>query len=60
MAKAMATRTKQRVDANQELIGQGLANVGGSFFQSYPAEYSPRLCPATNRADLTSSTAARW
>ena len=36
MAKAMATRTKQRVDANQELIGQGLANVGGSFFQSYP------------------------
>ncbi len=36
MAKAMATRTKQRVDANQELIGQGLANVSGSFFQSYP------------------------
>ena len=36
MAKAIATRTKQRVDANQELIGQGLANVGGSFFQSYP------------------------
>jgi len=36
MAKAMATRTKQRVDANQELVGQGLANVGGSFFQSYP------------------------
>ena len=36
MAKAMATKTKQRIDANQELIGQGLANVGGSFFQSYP------------------------
>lgn len=36
MAKAIATRTKQRVDANQELIGQGMANVGGSFFQSYP------------------------
>lgn len=36
MAKAMATRTKQRVDANQELIGQGLANMSGSFFQSYP------------------------
>jgi len=36
MAKAMVTRTKQRVDANQELIGQGLANVTGSFFQSYP------------------------
>ena len=36
MAKALATQTKQRVDANQELIGQGLANICGSFFQSYP------------------------
>ncbi len=36
MAKALSTQTKQRVDANQELIGQGLANIGGSFFQSYP------------------------
>jgi len=36
MAKAIATQTKQRVDANQELIGQGLANATGSFFQSYP------------------------
>ena len=35
-AKALATQTKQRVDANQELIGQGLANISGSFFQSYP------------------------
>ncbi|WP_028319008.1 SulP family inorganic anion transporter [Desulfobulbus elongatus] len=37
MAKAMAGKTKQRLDPNQELIGQGLANIGGSFFQSYPA-----------------------
>ena len=37
MAKAMAGKTKQHLDPNQELIGQGLANVGGSFFQSYPA-----------------------
>jgi SulP family sulfate permease len=36
MAKAIATQTKQRINANQELIGQGLANVSGSFFQSYP------------------------
>lgn len=36
MAKALATQTKQRINANQELIGQGLANVSGSFFQSYP------------------------
>ena len=37
MAKAMASKNKQRIDPNQELIGQGLANIGGSFFQAYPA-----------------------
>jgi SulP family sulfate permease len=37
MAKALAAQTKQRLDPNQELIGQGIANIGGSFFQAYPA-----------------------
>lgn len=37
MAKALAAKTKQRLDPNQELIGQGLANIGGGFFQAYPA-----------------------
>ena len=37
MAKALAAKTKQRIDPNQELIGQGVANIGGAFFQSYPA-----------------------
>ncbi len=37
MAKALAAKTKQRLDPNQELIGQGVANMGGSFFQAYPA-----------------------
>jgi SulP family sulfate permease len=37
MAKAMASKARQHIDPNQELIGQGLANIGGSFFQSYPA-----------------------
>ena len=32
MAKALAAQTKQRLDPNQELIGQGLANIVGSFF----------------------------
>ncbi len=40
MAKAMAASTKQRIDPNQELIGQGLANISGSFFQAYPASGS--------------------
>ncbi|WP_459822096.1 SulP family inorganic anion transporter [Desulfomicrobium salsuginis] len=37
MAKAMASKARQHIDPNQELIGQGLANIGGSFFQAYPA-----------------------
>ncbi|MDP3699383.1 MAG: SulP family inorganic anion transporter [Hylemonella sp.] len=40
MAKAMAATTRQRIDPNQELIGQGMANLGGAFFQSYPASGS--------------------
>ena len=37
MAKAMASKSRQHIDPNQELIGQGLANIGGAFFQAYPA-----------------------
>ncbi|MBF0156447.1 MAG: STAS domain-containing protein [Magnetococcales bacterium] len=37
MAKAMAVKSKQTIDPNQELIGQGIANIGGAFFQAYPA-----------------------
>lgn len=37
MAKALAVQTKQRLNPNQELVGQGFANIGGSFFQAYPA-----------------------
>ncbi len=40
IAKAMVTRTKQKLDANQELIGQGLGNIVGSMFQSYPTSGS--------------------
>ena len=35
VAKAMAVRTRQRLDANQELIGQGLGNITASCFQGY-------------------------
>jgi len=40
IAKAMAVRTKDRLDPNQELIGQGLANIVGSMSQSYPVSGS--------------------
>ncbi|SLM28510.1 Sulfate transporter [Desulfamplus magnetovallimortis] len=35
IAKSMAAKTGQKLDPNQELIGQGLANIIGSFGQSY-------------------------
>lgn len=35
IAKAMAVKTGQRLDPNQELVGQGLANIVGSIGQSY-------------------------
>ncbi len=40
IAKAMAARTGQRLDPNQELIGQGLANMVGAIGQSYPVSGS--------------------
>jgi SulP family sulfate permease len=40
IAKAMAAKTRARVDPNQELIGQGLANIAGSFSQAYPTSGS--------------------
>lgn len=40
IAKAMAAKTRARIDPNQELVGQGLANIVGSFTQSYPVSGS--------------------
>ena len=35
ISRALAAQSRERLDSNQELIGQGLANIVGSFFQSY-------------------------
>jgi MFS superfamily sulfate permease-like transporter len=40
IAKAMAAKTGQRLDPNQELIGQGLANILGCMGKSYPVSGS--------------------
>jgi SulP family sulfate permease len=40
IAKAMAGKTGQRLDPNQELIGQGLANIFGAMGKSYPTSGS--------------------
>ena len=40
IARAIALKTKDNFNANQEFIGQGLANVCGAFFSAYPASGS--------------------
>ena len=35
IARSIGTRSHQRIDGNQEFIGQGLSNLVGSFFSSY-------------------------
>jgi sulfate permease, SulP family len=37
IARALAARSGQHVDGNQEFIGQGLSNLIGAFFSSYVA-----------------------
>ena len=35
ISKAIAATTGERIDAGKELVGQGLANIAGSFFGSF-------------------------
>jgi SulP family sulfate permease len=44
IAKAVAVRSGQTIDANREFRGQGLANIVGGFFSSYVA------CGSLNRS----------
>jgi SulP family sulfate permease len=40
MAKAIATRTGQKLDINQQCLSEGVANITGSFFQCMPGSGS--------------------
>ena len=40
VGKSIAGKTRQKLDVNQEFIGQGVANLIGSFFQCYPTSGS--------------------
>lgn len=40
IARAVALRSGQTIDGNQEFIGQGLSNIAGSFFSGYPSSGS--------------------
>jgi SulP family sulfate permease len=40
ISRAIAVRSEQRIDGNQEFIGQGLSNIIGSFFSAYASSGS--------------------
>ncbi len=40
ISRAIALRSEQRVNGNQEFIGQGLSNIFGSFFSAYASSGS--------------------
>ena len=40
IARAIATKSGQRIDGNQEFIGQGLSNIAGAFSSAYPSSGS--------------------
>ncbi len=40
IARSVAAKSHQRIDGNQEFIGQGLANMVGSFFSAYASSGS--------------------
>ena len=46
IAKAVAARSGQRIDANREFMGQGLSNIVGGFFSCYLS------CGSLNRSVL--------
>ncbi|WP_205617248.1 SulP family inorganic anion transporter [Pelomicrobium methylotrophicum] len=40
IARSIAVKSEQRIDGNQEFIGQGLSNIVGSFFSAYASSGS--------------------
>ncbi|MDO9189224.1 MAG: solute carrier family 23 protein, partial [Sulfurimicrobium sp.] len=53
ISRAIATKSEQRIDGNQEFIGQGLANVVGSFFSGYAS------CGSFNRSGVNYASGAQ-
>jgi SulP family sulfate permease len=53
ISRAIAVKSEQRIDGNQEFIGQGLANLFGSFFSAYAS------CGSFNRSGVNYAAGAR-
>jgi len=57
-ARAVAARSGERIDGNQEFIGQGLANIAGAFTSSYPTSGSFNRTAANFEAGARTPLAA--
>src|SRR6266568_1313799 len=44
VAHAIALKSGQRIDNNQEFIGQGLGNIAAAFFSGFPTSASANRC----------------
>ena len=53
ISRAIAVKSEQRIDGNQEFIGQGLSNLVGSFFSSYAS------CGSFNRSGVNYAAGAK-
>ncbi|HEX6007854.1 MAG TPA: SulP family inorganic anion transporter [Burkholderiales bacterium] len=58
IARALALKSGQRIDANQEFIGQGLSNIAGSFFSAYASSGSFNRSGANQEAGARTPLAA--
>ena len=53
ISRAIATKSEQRIDGNQEFIGQGLSNLVGCFFSGYAS------CGSFNRSGVNYASGAK-
>jgi len=58
IAKAIANKKQYKIDSNQELIGLGVANLGGSLFQSFPVTGGLSRTAVNNQAGAQTPLAA--
>ncbi len=50
LSRTFAARTGQRIDPNRELLGLGVANLAGGFFQGFPVTSSSSRTPVAQAA----------
>ena len=53
ISRSIAVKSEQRIDGNQEFIGQGLSNLVGSFFSGYAS------CGSFNRSGVNYAAGAK-